>query len=178
MKSLLLPLFFFFLFNVAKAQELAFEDYSLQENCPNWICLDYGYSLEVPFDVMVISDINPFYLEADFNGDEQLDIAFFVKHKTDEKKGILIIHGKSKKIFLLGAGNSFGNGGDDWNWLEVWKVYRSKTAEKTTFSDSYEIVGSETVQLQNVAIEVSASESASNLIIWNGEEYEWIHTGS
>jgi len=107
-----------------------------------------------------------------------LDIAFFVKHKTDEKKGILIIHGKSKKIFLLGAGNSFGNGGDDWNWLEVWKVYRSKTAEKTTFSDSYEIVGSETVQLQNVAIEVSASESASNLIIWNGEEYEWIHTGS
>lgn len=78
----------------------------------------------------------------------------------------------------MGAGNSFGNGGDDWNWLEVWKVYRSKTAEKTTFSDSYEIAGSETVQLQNVAIEVSASESASNLIIWNGEEYEWIHTGS
>jgi hypothetical protein len=154
MKRLPLILFFCFLFNVANAQELSFEDYLLQENCPNWICPVYGNSIEVPFDVVVINDINPFYLEADFNGDEQLDIAFFVKRKSDEKKGILIVHGKSGKTFLLGAGKSFGNGGDNWNWLEVWKAYRAKTVEKTIFSDSAEIAGSETVQLQNIAIEV------------------------
>ena len=33
------------------------------------------------------------------------------------------------------------------------------------------------IKLENIAISVSASEASDNLIVWNGKEYEWIHTG-
>jgi hypothetical protein len=178
MKILFLTLNLIFLFDIAKAQILTFENQLLKENSPDLISSGYNNYLRTPYEVIVIGDINPFYLEADYNGDGHLDIAFLVKNRSNQKRGILIIHGKLNESYLLGAGNSFEDKGDDWNWLEVWQVYRSKTAEVTTFTDTFDIDGSETVELKNTAIYVSMSESAGNLLMWNGTEYEWIHTGS
>lgn len=76
----------------------------------------------------------------------------------------------------MGAGQIFHKM-DQFNWIDVWKVYRNKTAERTVFSDNFDIGGSEMITLSNLAIQVAPSEGSYNLIIWDGQKYVWIHTG-
>lgn len=121
-------------------------------------------------------DINPFYLEADFNGQGELDVAICITEPSTKKQGILIQHGEDRTFYVLGAGQIF-NEMDNFNWMDVWKVYREKTAEQTTFTENFDIEGSETVTLTNIAIQVASSESSYNLITWDGTKYTWVHTG-
>lgn len=171
---ILITMSFYYLFSFA--QKIEFQDFNLRENLPDWI----NFSLErIKNDRVLIIDrtLNPFYLESDFNGDGILDIAMFVIDKQSKKKGVLIIHGNSFDKFLLGAGQKFGNGGDDFSWMDVWKIYRKSTAEETIFNKDFDIEGSKTIQIKNTAISVSSSEGASNLILWKDGKYCWIHTG-
>lgn len=131
-------------------------------------------SSELTFNIK--EDLNPFYLEADFNGQGKLDVAICISEPSTNKQGILIQHGEDRTYYILGAGRTF-NDMDNFHWMEVWKVYREKTAERTTFTADFDIEGSETVALSNVAIQVSSSESSYNLITWDGTNYIWIHTG-
>lgn len=174
MKTTILCLIFFSLANISDAQKLEFEDFVLYENCPLWVRVG---SFGLNSDFIVTRDLNPFYLEADFDGGGKPDVALFVKERITEKRGILIIHFETKQFFHLGCGKDIGHGGDDWKWIDVWKIYREKTAERTLFKDNNDIDGSETVELANVAIEISRSEASSNLIMWDGSNYRWIHTG-
>ena len=121
-------------------------------------------------------NMNPFYLEADFNGQGTLDVAICIFEQSTKKQGILIQHGEDRSFVVLGAGLTF-NDMDNFNWMDVWKVYREKTAERTTFTADFDIEGSETVTLSNIAIQVASSESSYNLITWDGTKYIWIHTG-
>lgn len=57
------------------------------------------------------------------------------------------------------------------------KIYRKTTALKTTFKPDGDIDGDVEISIPNIAISVASSESPPNLIVWNGEKYEWIHTG-
>lgn len=157
----------------SQAQSLkgSFETY---ERLPNWFneqlyLREYG-------DYIIDEEMNPLYLEADFNGEGKMDIAICIAEPTTNKKGILIHHREDRTFYILGAGKEFNNS-DNFTWLEVWKLYRETTAEQTLFSENYDIVGSETVKLKNIAIEIAKFESASNLITWDGEQYVWIHTG-
>lgn len=120
--------------------------------------------------------MNPFYLEADFTGDGTLDVAFAVIDVATQKQGILIQHGEDHTYHVLGAGIPF-HVMDNLDWMDIWKVYREKTAEITLFSEDFDIIGSETVPLNNPAIEVSQSEASYNLITWDGNQYVWVHTG-
>jgi hypothetical protein len=156
------------------AQKLQFEDYNLSENCPDKQLLN---SATIENDLTVIGKINPFYLQSDFDGDGLVDLAVFIEDAKTRKQGILIIHSKTRKSYQLGAGIDFGNGGDDWTWMDVWKIYSQETADKTIFSSDQDIAGKETITLKNIGIEVAASESTSNVITWDGRKYIWIHTG-
>ena len=158
------------------SQKIEFSDFDLRANLPDWIITKTD-NVNIKENLIVNRDLNPFYLESDFNGDHHLDIALFVTNKDSNKRGILIIHGKTLKSFLIGADNPFGNNNDDYKWLKVWKVYRDNIAYKTTFTEDLDVLGSEEVELKNIAISVAPSEGTYNLIMWNGEEYEWIHTG-
>ncbi len=120
--------------------------------------------------------MNPFYLEANFNGQGVLDVAICILEPGTNKQGILIQHGEDRTFYVLGAGRTF-NDMDNFNWMNVWKVYRKKTAERTIFAANLDIEGSETVTLKNIAIQVAPSEGSYNLITWDGTKYIWIHTG-
>lgn len=157
------------------SQDIEFARFELRENLPDWISPQLD-DLKIGKKLSVDGGLNPFYLEADFNGDKFLDIALFVSEKESNKKGILIIHGKTLTLNLIGAGNKFGKV-DDFNWMKVWKVFREETAFRTIFKENFDIEGSEEVKLKNIAISVAPSEGTYNLIVWNGEKYEWIHTG-
>ena len=65
--------------------------------------------------------INPFYQRGDFDGDGKADLAILVRDKTSGKIGILMLHRAGKPV-LLGAGRPFGNGGDDFAWIDRWSV--------------------------------------------------------
>jgi hypothetical protein len=155
---------------------VTYENFTIRENIPSWITPKIE-KLKTSNNLVICNAINPFYLEGDFNGDNNLDIAFFVYEKESKKKGILIIHGKSFQTYVLGAGNEFGNGGKNFSWMQVWKLYREKNVSETIFNDDDEITGSKVITINNIAIEVAPSEGASNIIVWSKDKYTWIHTG-
>ena len=133
------------------SQKIEYKDISLKEKIPKWATtmLDiYEYEKEY-----VISDyLEPFKHEYDFNRDFLLDVAVLIEEKATEKKGILIIHNKNRNSYIVGAGTIFGNGGDDFKWMNIWKYDRID-----------DIIG----------LYVEKSESASGFISWNGKKYIW-----
>jgi hypothetical protein len=99
----------------------------------------------------------PSFLQTDFNGDKQEDVALFVMNIANKKKGILLIHGSSKEINIFGAGKNFGNGSDDFNWVAKWNInYKNKGIP---------------------AIEIMDANDIGGLIKWTGKKYNWIQQG-
>jgi hypothetical protein len=118
-------------------------------------------------DCDISFQIHPFYLRGDFNGDGKTDIAVLLKQRSTGKLGIAIIHGGTNKVTILGAGTSIGNGGDNFEWMDSWKVF-----SKTPSAD-----GANVPKLHGDALLVSKSEVASALIYWNGKRYVWLQQG-
>jgi hypothetical protein len=111
--------------------------------------------------------VKPFYQRGDFNGDGKIDMAVLVKQRSSGKLGIAIIHGVSNKLTVLGAGNAIGNGGDDFEWMDSWKIYsKDRMASGASASKAH-----------GDALLVSKSEAASALIYWNGKRYVWLQQG-
>lgn len=118
----------------------------------------------------LVSHLNPFYVHGDFNGDGRVDTALLVKHKVSGKIGIAIVQAGAKSAIIVGAGRNFGNGGDDFKWMDAWHVYPrgpvSRGADETA-----------PPTLRGDAIMVIKTESASALIYWNGKGYAWYQQG-
>jgi hypothetical protein len=116
------------------------------------------------------TQVNPFYVQGDFNGDGRLDCAVIVKQKSSGKLGIAIIHAGDNKVRVLGAGNSSGNGGDDFSWMDAWYVYSKGRVH--VGAD-----GSTPPKLKGDALMVIKTEAASSLIYWTGTQYRWYQQG-
>jgi hypothetical protein len=159
-----------------KGQNIEFLEFKLRESLPEWILFNTG-QVKCEKQLVVTKTLNPYYLESDFNGDSVMDIALNVIEKDTGKKGILIIHGSTFNAFVIGAGNNFAHVGDDLKFLEIWKVYRKKNVRLTTFSENGDILGAKIKPIDNNAIEISKSESPSNIIAWETDKYVWLHTG-
>lgn len=114
--------------------------------------------------------LKPFYLRGDFDGDGRPDIAVLVKDKATGKKGIAICTSSTQRVHLVGAGDKFGNGGDDFAWMDVWSIYAKQPVEQGAGESS-------TLVLKGDALLVEKSDSASGLIYWNGKRYAWYQQG-
>lgn len=114
--------------------------------------------------------MNPSYLEGDFNGDGSMDTAVLVKQRSTGKLGIAIVHGTTGKVTILGAGIGFGNGGDDFEWLDSWQIHSKTRAAHASGETSVQ-------HLRGDALLVEKSEAASALIYWNGKRYAWSQQG-
>lgn len=117
--------------------------------------------------------LTPAYLTADFNNDRQADTAF--AEIRDGKKGIRIKHGGKEEEFLIGAGKSFGNGGDDFYWVDTWNLVDEPAAFQTTFTEGGDVMGVEEVELESVAFFIGNNELGGATIAWIDGEYVWIH---
>lgn len=132
-------------------------------NLPGWACavvndqkLSQKYSPAV--------EINPFFLMGDFDGDHQTDIAIRIKNKQSGKYGLAIIHSKSRKPFLIGAGKP-SDRGDNLNWFDMWTQIPKQKLESPFEEHPAMLIGD--------AILLIKSESASVALYWNGKDYEW-----
>ena len=106
--------------------------------------------------------LNPFYIRGDFNSDGKVDIAILIEELKSNKKGIAIIISESSQVKFLGGGKNFGNGGDDFSWMNIWTV-RSKQDEKSG--------------LQVESIIIGKAESASAEIKWKDDKFLWYQEG-
>lgn len=114
--------------------------------------------------------LNPFYLRGDFDGDGRADLSILIRQKGTKKVGIAILHAEKNLLFILGAGKEFGNGGDDFSWMNVWWVYSKQEVHQGADEVSPPM-------LRGEAVMVEKSESASALIYWDGKKYDWYQQG-
>ena len=96
--------------------------------------------------------LNPFFQTGDFDGDRRLDAAVFVRDAATGKEGILMLRRASPQPVVLGGGTVFGNGGDDFTWLDIWRVDPAHGRDHLV---------------------VEKSESASGAITWDRQDYRW-----
>jgi len=96
--------------------------------------------------------LNPFFQVGDFDADQRPDAAVFVRDGSSGKEGILLLRRADPRPVPIGAGQSFGNGGDDFTWLEIWRMEPGRRGDQLV---------------------VEKSESASGAITWDGRGYGW-----
>lgn len=94
-----------------------------------------------------------------FDTDTTTDIALLVEHQTTHKIGIAFIHRGATPVSVVGAGKDFGNGGDNFDWMDNWRL---EPRTKTRVVD---------------AVFIEKSESASALIYLVKGKYIWKQAG-
>ncbi len=124
----------------------------------------------------------PMFLEADLNGDKKNDVAVQIINKANKKKGILIINFGQNKSYVFGAGIKFKNESfDTTNWLNGWKINRSKIVYETMFKPDGDIIGGRKISIKYPAISAYMVEDGVQtpviLIYWNESNYVSIHQG-
>lgn len=144
--------------------------YYIQERLPFWIN-ETGLLNGLIFQEKYKYDnrLNPLYLEADFNGDQRIDIAIPIEEIKTGKKGIAVIHGGTNTVHIIGAGTMYKNGvDDDISWYDIWLVNRNRINPPG-------VDGTENLLLKNPSIQVEKSEIGGGQLFWNGKEYEYFH---
>lgn len=139
------------------------EPASLAHQLPGW-AFEAWNAFSASNGIGISGRVNPFMQRGDFDGDGKPDLALLVEAKSNKKLGVLILHRNSKPA-LLGAGVPFGNGGDDFSWLDLWSV-----EDKGTIHGPPET-------LQGDGLILTKEGSASGLIYFEKGTYKWQQQG-
>jgi hypothetical protein len=146
---------------------IAFAQLTLKDQLPSWAA-ERWTSAATQLQLELSARINPFLQRGDFDGDGKPDIAVLVQHKDNHKIGLLILQRNGKQT-LLGAGRTFGNGGDDFDWLDQWWVEERATTQRRHDDPP--------VKLQGDGLMLAKSESASALVYFKAGEFHWQQKG-
>ena len=85
------------------------------EELPSWAIKVFNEKLIARYEL--VQKMEPSFFTGDFNGDGRSDVALLIKERTTGKVGIAILESGKNQFKILGAGRSFGNGGDDFRWI-------------------------------------------------------------
>jgi len=155
--------------------------HSFSQSNTSWI-IDSLRSKGLDSKFELSSYISPDHLQTDLNGDGYPDLAALIVEKKTKKKGVLLFPGHSAHYYIFGAGTKFGNGSDDFNWLNKWSVFSEKKAYETQFDKKNgDIIRGKEIKLKHSCLLLAAMEDGAEvsggLIYWNGMKYIWIHQG-
>ena len=139
----------------------------LDDQLPAWAAKPWA-AASAANHIEISGAINPFYQRGDFDGDGKADLAILVRDKTSGKIGILMLHRAGKPV-LLGAGQPFGNGGDDFSWIDQWSVDDSASNAQRPGAPS----ASEPAD----ALRVAKEGTASAMIRYRNHRYVWRQQG-
>jgi hypothetical protein len=159
--------FFYILFlipSIALCQR-DYDHWIQEQNVPNEV-IEAFHNSSVDTLLEFSFHLNPFYLRGDFDGDGKVDYAILIKHKKNGKHGIAICYSSKKQVFIIGAGNKFGNGNDDFIWIDIWSVSPKLLDYKSHWENN-------ALNMIAEGIEVGKSESSAAMIYWDGKEFKW-----
>jgi hypothetical protein len=111
-------------------------------------------------------------LGADFNADGEPDTVRTLI--LDGKRGIRFTHGGTGERYQMGAGEPFGQGGDDWRWVDYWEIINDTLAYRQTFGPDGDVSGEIPVKLEGPALLLGQHEAGSIVIAWLEGGYRWI----
>lgn len=134
----------------------------INNNIPNWVKPVLERS-EMAQKHQILTDFNPFYFEADFTGDGQVDIAFFVENKIDHSRGVMIVNNIKNLVYVVGCGTATDMG-TSLNWTKRWFIYRNRYI----MNDA----NKKKITLKLPAIQLIRSDTDSMVIYWNGKKYK------
>jgi len=148
----------------------------IKENLPEWFLKDNLLNgLIVNKDYIFDNRLDPIYIEADFNGDGNIDIAIPIKQIKGGKVGFAIFHGHTNEIYIIGAGIEIKNGlSDNMNYIDIWKVNREKINEAGLEENTRKGEKGELI-LEYPSLQIEKSEVGGGQIYWNGKEYAYFH---
>ncbi len=106
--------------------------------------------------------IAPAILRGDFDGDGAEDVALLVESVKSHKVGIVFLHRNDAKPYVVGAGTTLGNGGDDFEWADSWKVQTRVQKSGARRAD---------------ALLLEREGSGSGLIYFAARAYHWRQVG-
>jgi len=135
---------------IAAAQEAPTE-WLARMSLPRWVDSVIG-PLLVKGHYTLGLRLNPVFQVGDFDNDRRMDAAVFARDGTSGKEGILLLRRVQPAPVVIGMGHGFGNGGDDFTWLDIWRVEAAAKGDQLV---------------------VEKSESASGAITWDGRGYRW-----
>jgi hypothetical protein len=117
----------------------------------------------------IVSAINPFYLQGDFDGDGWRDTAVLVKERASGKKGAAIVF-KGGKVRIVGAGKDVGDGTTSLDWMDAWYVERRGEVMQGATDEA-------PPTMKGDGIMAIKTESASGLIYWDGDRFRFYQQG-
>ncbi len=157
-------------------KDISKSEFFIYERLPDWLLKSNVFNgLKLKNEFEFDNRLNPLYLEADYNGDGNLDIAIPIKEIKTDKVGFAIIHGVSNKIYIIGAGTEIKNGlSDDMSYIDIWKVNREKINEAGLGGNTGTGKKGELI-IKNSSLQIEKSEVGGGQIYWDGEQYIYIH---
>ena len=90
-----------------------------------WLTLSRSSNLQLS------TRLNPCMWRGDFDGDGRADLALLVTLTGSKKEGIAFLLQGTKPL-VVGAGTDFGNGGDDFSWMDLCYVEDRGPSTATT----------------------------------------------
>ena len=103
-------------------------------------------------------------------GDGKPDVAVLVLERATGSIGISVIFGSGIATSIIGAGQSIGNGGDDFRWMDLWRL--------DTVPRAINRWNAPLPKYQGEVLYVEKSESASAFIGWtDDDQWEWYQQG-
>ena len=129
-----------------------------QSPVPDWARARWN-TLAAARSLQLSQHAKPSALTGDFDGDGRADVALLVQHRVTRKVGIVFMHRAGGLPQIVGAGTDFGNGGDDFDWMDSWKV-QSRTKARPVD-----------------AVLLERESSASGLIYFANGKYRWKQVG-
>jgi len=100
------------------------------EEPPAWSLKVFNEKLRTRYEL--VQKLQPSFYVGDFNGDGTSDVALLIRERTTAKVGIAIVQGGEGKVRIVGAGKSFGNGGDDFSWMDAWSIRHTGNVDRLT----------------------------------------------
>lgn len=118
--------------------------------------------------LQISTPLNPFVWRGDFNGDGRQDLAVLILDAKTKKEGIAFLLQGPTPV-TVGAGQDFGNGGDNFSWMDVWHV-----EDRGNGHGNYR---GQIVTLKGDGLMVAKDTSASALIYFRNGKPVWQQYG-
>ena len=119
--------------------------------------------------IAIVAWLEPNIQEADFDGDGKTDVAVLVRERSSDKAGIVVVHRGTKRAFVIGAGTAMSHGGDDFSWMDSWRIVTGPAEQGATDEPP--------PTLRGAALWVVKDGSGSGLVYWTGTRYAWYQQG-